>query len=103
MSWEPKPLADLFAIPVHVDPTVPAGAAVFDLDGEDPRHITRIRVHHQDKAMGDWLTSEQVEQVRDHYRAMDERASRALVDYRRLVARFATDRKPSNRSAWRSA
>ena len=83
--WQPPPAGELFAIPIHADPQVPAGTAVFALAPEDPRHVTRIRVH--DSAEFD-LTDAQVEQVRDHYRAMDERASRALIDYQRLSARF---------------
>ncbi|MFY1595468.1 hypothetical protein [Micromonospora sp. WMMD737] len=85
-----SPLGDLCAIPVHLDASIPAGAVVLDADPDKPRHITGIRTadHH---TMA--LTDEQVEQVRDHYRAMDERAGRLLAEWRALE-RFAAAAVP---------
>lgn len=88
--WE-RPLDALVGIPICIDPELPAGTVALDLDPEEPRHITGIRTadHHTMK-----LTDEQHEQIRDHYRAMDERAGRALVDFQRLVNRLGSDPSP---------
>lgn len=85
--WE-HPLGDVFAIPVHIDAEVPAGTTVFDLDPQEPRHVTGVRVHDRGEFQ---LTDQQIEQVRDHHRAMEERAARALVDYRRLIERLTSE------------
>lgn len=85
--WQPQPAADLFAIPVHLDPDVPAGAAVFDLDPEDPRQVAGIRVADREFE----LTAEQEAQVRDHYRAMDERATEVLAWWDRTARQLGLD------------
>lgn len=68
-------IGDLAAIPVHADASVPPGTAVLDVDPDEPRHITRIRVH--DPAAFE-LSNPQNDQIRDHYQAMNERAGRLL-------------------------
>lgn len=81
--WMP-PVDALTSIPVCVDPEVPAGTAVFVVDPEEPRHIQRINVRDATEPMPQVLTEEQVEQVRDHYQAMGERAGRLLARWRVL-------------------
>lgn len=90
--WE-RPLDALVGIPICIDPEVPAGTVALDLDPEEPRHITRIRSA-TTAASEVRFTVEQHEQIRDHYRAMDERAGRALVDFQRLVNRLGSDPSP---------
>jgi hypothetical protein len=75
----------LTAIPIHIDPEVPAGTAVLDFDPKVSRHITGIRVHDREGFPDLPLTHEQTEQVRDHYRAMNERAGRLLDGWNRLI------------------
>ncbi|WP_146605827.1 hypothetical protein [Micromonospora craterilacus] len=77
----------LLGIPVCLDPDQPAGTARFEVDPEEPRHITRIWSAARDPAEVKF-TDEQTEQIRDHYRAMDERAARLLIDYQRLLAQL---------------
>lgn len=76
-------LGALTAIPVYTDPKVPAGTATLDHDPQDPRHITGIRA-----ASDVVLTAEQTELVRDHFRAMDERAGQALAEWQQLATRL---------------
>lgn len=88
--WMPAPLAALTGIPVHLDPTVPAGTALLDTDPDEPRHITGIRA--TDTRFQ--FTAEQTEQVRDHYRAIDERAADLLAwwqQHRDRLSHPATD------------
>jgi hypothetical protein len=67
-------IVDITAIPVHTDTSVEPGAAVLDIDPDEPRHITRVRAASHDFT----LTAEQEAQVRDHYQAMNERAGHLL-------------------------
>lgn len=84
------PLGDLTAIPVHIDPEVPAGTAVLDHDPDEPRHITGIRVAGRDFA----LTDEQTDQIRDHYQAMNERAGRVLAWWNRTAPQLGLWAEP---------
>ncbi|WBB94212.1 hypothetical protein [Verrucosispora sp. WMMC514] len=84
--WVPS-LNAIIGIPVCRDPDQPAGTVRFDLDPEDGRHIVRIWSSATSPAETQF-TDEQREQIRDHYRAMDERAGRLLAEWRHLE-RFA--------------
>ncbi len=77
-----KTVGDLAAIPVHIDPRLPAGTAILDHNPDEPRHITGIRAAGRHFI----LTDEQQTQVRDHYRAMNERAQNILDWWNRTAA-----------------
>ncbi|WP_158566464.1 hypothetical protein [Micromonospora craterilacus] len=77
---DPTPRLQWGGVPGHIDPDVPSGTAVFDLDPEDPRLIAGIRVH--DTGQFD-LTEEQCDQVIAHDLATATRSILAAAARRR--------------------